>query len=93
MFCPFCNFENGGAGFYWNIKRVINLNVFKGVRSFDDLQKNIAQIENNKTKGSAFEVFRKFFMTEVMGVKDFYYNDQIPLEILNKLKIPSDEYI
>ena len=86
-----CNFENDGAGSHWNIKRVIKSNVFKGVRSFDDLQKNIAQIENYKTKGSAFEVFRKFFMTEVMGVKDFYYNDQIPLEILNKLKIPSDD--
>ena len=85
------NFENDGAGSHWNIKRVIKSNVFKGVRSFDDLQKNIAQIENGKTKGSAFEVFRKFFMTEVMGVKDFYYNDQIPLEILNKLKIPSDD--
>ncbi len=84
-------FENSGAGSHWNIKRVIESNAFKGVKNFDDLQKNIAQIESTVTKGSAWEIFRKFYMTQVRGVEHFWYSDQIPIEVLNKLKIPADD--
>lgn len=76
---------------HWNTKKVIESNVFKGIKSFEDLQNNISKIKNTKIKGSAWEIFRKYYMTQIRGIKEFWYGDDIPIEILNELKIPTKD--
>ena len=82
-------FENSEVGSHWNARRVIDSGVFKGIKSINDLITNISKIKNSRTKGAAWEIFRKWYMTQVRGVLEFWYSDQIPLEILEELRMPT----
>ena len=84
-------FENSGAGSHPLARKVINSRVFRNVKSFAQLERKISKIKNTKVKGAAWEIFRKFYMTQVRGIKEFYYCHQIPLEFKNKLRIPDGD--
>ena len=84
-------FENSVIGSHWNVRRVIDSGVFKGIKSIHDLIANISKLENQKTKGAAWEIFRKWYMTKVRGVSEFWYSDQVPFEILVELRAPADD--
>ena len=84
-------FENSEVGSHWNARRVIDSGVFKGIKKIDDLIANISKLKKSKTKGAAWEIFRKWYMTKVRGVSEFWYSGQVPLEILEELRAPAND--
>jgi len=68
--------------------------LFAGVKSFDQLEKRIAAIPENKGKGDAFEVFAEAYLSTQRKheVRTSWPLDGAPLSVLKKLKLPLKDY-
>ena len=68
--------------------------LFAGVKSFDQLEKRITAIPENKGKGDAFEVFAEAYLATQRkhDIRTAWPLDAVPLSILKKLKLPLKDY-
>ena len=68
--------------------------LFTGVKSFEELEKRIAAIPENKVKGDAFEVFAEAYLATQRKheVAVAWPLDAVPLDLLKKLKLPLKDY-
>ena len=68
--------------------------LFAGVKSFDQLEKRIAAIPENKGKGDAFEVFAEAYLATQRKheIRTAWPLDAVPLSVLKKLKLPLKDY-
>jgi superfamily II DNA or RNA helicase len=68
--------------------------LFTEVKSFDQLEKRIAAIPENKGKGDAFEVFAEAYLATQRKheVRTAWPLDGAPLSVLKKLKLPLKDY-
>jgi superfamily II DNA or RNA helicase len=68
--------------------------LFAGVKSFEELEKRIAAISENKGKGDAFEVFAEAYLATQRKheVGTAWPLDSVPLSVLKKLKLPLKDY-
>ena len=68
--------------------------LFAGVKSFDQLEKRIAAIGENKGKGDAFEVFAEAYLATQRKheIRTAWPLDAVPLSVLKKLKLPLKDY-
>ena len=68
--------------------------LFAGVKSFEELEKRIAALPENKGKGDAFEVFAEAYLATQRKheICEVWPLDAVPLDLLKKLKLPLKDY-
>jgi superfamily II DNA or RNA helicase len=68
--------------------------LFAGVKSFEELEKRIAAITENKGKGDAFEVFAEAYLVTQRRheIGHVWPLDAAPMDLLKKLKLPLKDY-
>ena len=68
--------------------------LFAGLSSFEELEKRIAAIPENKGKGDAFEVFAEAYLATQRRheIDQVWPLDAAPMDLLKKLKLPLKDY-
>jgi len=68
--------------------------LFAGLSSFEELEKRIAGIPENKGKGDAFEVFAEAYLATQRRheIGQVWPLDAAPMDLLKKLKLPIKDY-
>jgi superfamily II DNA or RNA helicase len=68
--------------------------LFAGLSSFEELEKRIAAIPENKGKGDAFEVFAEAYLATQRRheIGKVWPLDAAPMDLLKKLKLPLKDY-
>jgi superfamily II DNA or RNA helicase len=68
--------------------------LFAGLSSFEELEKRIAAITENKGKGDAFEVFAEAYLATQRRheIGQVWPLDAAPMDLLKKLKLPLKDY-
>ena len=68
--------------------------LFAGLSSFEELEKRIAAIAENKGKGDAFEVFAEAYLATQRRheIGQVWPLDAAPMNLLKKLKLPLKDY-
>jgi len=68
--------------------------LFDGVKSFEELEKRISAIPENKGKGDAFEVFAEAYLATQRRheIDQVWPLDAAPMDLLKKLKLPLKDY-
>jgi predicted helicase len=68
--------------------------LFAGLSSFEELEKRIAAIAENKGKGDAFEVFAEAYLATQRRheIGKVWPLDAAPMDLLKKLKLPLKDY-
>jgi len=68
--------------------------LFAGLSSFEELEKRIAAISENKGKGDAFEVFAEAYLATQRKheIGKVWPLDAAPMDLLKKLKLPLRDY-
>ncbi len=68
--------------------------LFAGLSSFEELEKRIAAIAENKGKGDAFEVFAEAYLATQRKheIGQVWPLDAAPMDLLKKLKLPLKDY-
>jgi len=67
---------------------------FKGLGSFAELERRIAQLPTEKERGDAFEVFVEAYLStdEVAQAEDVWVVGKVPGEVRRRLNLPSSDY-
>jgi superfamily II DNA or RNA helicase len=67
---------------------------FIGITSFEELEKRISSISENKQKGDAFEVFAEAYIAtqRIHEIRQAWPLDTVPLDLLRRLKLPIKDY-
>lgn len=68
--------------------------LFKGLNSFQELEERISQIEEDKAKGDAFEVFVEAYLATQRKheAQTIWPNKAAPLDLLERLGLTSSDY-
>ena len=68
--------------------------LFAGISSFEELEKRIAAIAENKGKGDAYEVFAEAYLATQRRheIGEVWPLDAAPMDLLKKLKLPLKDY-
>src|SRR6188768_881954 len=68
--------------------------LFRGLGSFDELERRIALLPTEKERGDAFEVFVEAYLStdEMVQAADVWVTGTVPAGIRRALNLPSNDY-